>query len=296
MRAMSVACVLAACNHGAAPGTTLALRAACESGTYWTGSACAPRGTGAQKIAAGKDALAKQDVDAARAALDDAEHSGGPLDHDANVTLWEQRGIASAYLDDDTSAAAAFDMLLALDPSHVLSYRLAPKATFVFERVRDQLKLSGAPALDVRWQHGQKVGDAVPLDVEVVADPKQFLKRATLFVRTRGDASWRAADLALDKTGSERHLVLPPVEATKSVSLEVYLRAYDDRGNEVLTWANPTRPREIPLRYDPPQAWWKKWWVLTIAGGVLAVGTGITVYQLTLAPPDKIGGGISVAH
>src|ERR1044071_9148477 len=113
LRGISVACVLAACTHGATPGTTLAMRAACDAGSYWTGTACAPRGSGAQKIAAGVAALAKQDVDTARAALDEAEQTGGPLDHDANVTLWEQRGIASAYVDDDTSAAAALDMLLA---------------------------------------------------------------------------------------------------------------------------------------------------------------------------------------
>lgn len=292
MRAISVACVLAACNHGAAPGTTLALRPACAAGSYWTGSACAPRGTGAQQIAAGKDALAKQDVDAARAALDAAEHGGGPLDHDANVTLWEQRGIASAYLDDDKSAAAAFDMLLALDPSHVLSYRLAPKATFVFERVRDQLKVSGAPVLDVRWQHGQKVGDAVPLDVEVVADPKQFLRRATLFVRARGDAQWRAADIALAKR--EAHVVLPPVSATKPVSLELYARAYDERGNEVLAWADPQRPREIPLRYDPPPPWWRRWWVLASGGVALVAGASVTVYAVTREPPATIGGSTGV--
>jgi len=294
MRAISVVFVLAACTSGSSRGTTLALRAACPAGSYWTGSACQPRGSGAAKIAAGKDALAKQDVDAAKVALDDAERSGGPLDHDANVTLWEQRGIASAYLNDDTSATAAFDMLLALDPNHVLSYRLAPKATFVFERVRDKLELSGAPALAIRWQRGQRVGDAVPLDVEVVADPKRFLKSATLFVRTRGDTAWHAADIALAK--KEARVVLPPVVATKPVSLELYARAYDDRGNEVLAWADPTRPREIPLRYDPPPPWYRKWWVWFAGAGVLAASASATVYAVTREPPATIGGSTGVTQ
>jgi hypothetical protein len=296
MRAIAAIAMLAGCHGGAtSQRTLLELRAACTDDQRWDGHACVATGEGPAKLAAGKQALAALKMDEAKSALDAAEKSG-PLDHGANVTLWEQRGIAAAFVDDEATASTAFDMLLALDPSHFLSYRLSPKATFVFEKVRNDTKGRSPPAVDVNWSHGQKVGDPVPLDIGVLSDPKQFLRRATLFVRTRGDATWRAADLALDKAGTERHLVLPPVVATKPISLEVYLRAYDDRGNEVFTWADPARPREIPLRYDPPPPWWKKWWVLTIAGGVLAVGTGITVYQLTLAPPDKIGGSIGVAH
>ena len=269
-------------------GPLLSLRAACGPATYWDGSACKPRGDGAAQIAKGKEALAKQDVEQAKAPLEAAERSG-PLDHESNITLWEQRGIAAAYLDDEKTASSAFDMLLALDPSHFLSYTLSPKATFVFEKVRNAMRSRGAPALDVNWPHGQKVGEPVPLDVEVIADPKQFLKRATVFVRTRGEPAWRAADVTLGIARNTR-VTLPEVSAEKPVSLELYLRAYDARGNEVLAWADPVRPREIPLRYDPPPPWYRKWWVIGIVGMVVALGTGITVYALTIAPPDKVDG------
>ncbi|MEJ7602347.1 MAG: hypothetical protein WKG01_30910 [Kofleriaceae bacterium] len=149
------------------------------------------------------------------------------------------------------------------------------------------MKTRGAPALGVNWPQGQKVGDPVPLDLEVIADPKQFLKRATVFVRTRGETGWRAADVPLG-TARNTRVTLPEVTAQKPVSLELYLRAYDARGNEVLAWADPVRPREIPLRYDPPTPWYRQWWVIGIAGSVVAVGTGITVYALTIAPPDKV--------
>jgi len=287
MRSIVVALVLAACHGGAAPGTLAALRPACADGAYWDGAACQPRGDGGAKVAEGKRALAQLDVDVAKLALAAADR-GGPLDHDANVTLWEQRGIAAAYVDDEPTASAAFDMLLALDPSHFLSYTLSPKATFVFEKVRNQTRQRGVPALDINWPHGQRVGDPVPIDLEVLADPKQFLRRATVFVRTRGETSWRAADLALD--ARERHLVLPAVQAARPVSLELYLRAYDDHGNEVLTWADAARPREIPLRYDPPTPWYRRTWFYAALGGVLAAGVGLTVYELTIAPPGTVTG------
>src|SRR5215470_10856208 len=283
---------MAGCHPDAGRDTLVALRRACAEAEYWDGAACRPRGDGAARVAAGKQALAKLDVDVARVALDGAER-GGPLDHDTNVTLWEQRGIAAAYIDDERTASAAFDMMLALDPGHFLSYTLSPKATFVFEKVRNDSKARGMPALDVNWPHGQRVGDPVPLDLEIVADPKKFLHRATVFVRTRGETGWRAADVALARAPEQR-ILLPPVDASKPVSLELYLRAYDDRGNEVLTWADPLRPREIPLRYDPPTPWYRRTWFYVAVGGVLATAVGITVYELTISPPERVSGGVSV--
>jgi hypothetical protein len=283
---------LVGCHAEASRGTLVALRGACPAEAYWDGTSCRPRGDAAAKVAAGKQALARLDVDVAQQALAAADR-GGPLDHDTNVTLWEQRGIAAAYLDDERGAGAAFDMMLALDPGHFLSYTLSPKATFVFERVRNDARARGVPALDVVWPHGQRVGDPVPIDLDVIADPKQFLRRATLFVRSRGDAAWRAADVALGGS-AEHRILLPPVEAARPVSLELYLRAYDDRGNEVLSWADPARPREIPLRYDPPTPWYRRAWFYAAVGTVVAATVGITVYEVTLAPPDKVSGGVSV--
>ena len=289
----------AAACHGGAMRSALPLRDACGAGQYWDGAACRDRGTAAALIARGKEALSKDaDVEAAKAALDAAEREGGPRDHEANVLLWQQRGIAAAYVDDDAAAGAAFETLLALDPSHILSYRLSTKATFVFEDVRRRLERRAAPAIDVRWQGGQKVGDRIPIDLEVVADPKQLLRRATLFVRAHGEPGWRAADVELPAVAAaaarQTHLELPPVRAARPVSLELYLRAYDDRGNEVLAWADPRQPRELPLRYDPPPPWYRRPWVWITGGSALAAGTAIVVYALVAAPPDKVSGSATV--
>ena len=284
--------VVTACSHAAAPGTTAVLRPACADGQTWNGTACRPNDEAKKQLAISTAALAKLDVDQTKVALDAVEHSG-PLDHKTNVTLWEQRGISAAYVDDEATATTAFDMLLALDPAHFLSYELSPKATLVFEKTLKQTKQRGAPAIDVNWSRGQKVGEPIPIDIEVLADPKQFLSRATLFVRTRGEPSWRAADLALAKTKDQR-LTLPAISATKNVSLDLYLRAYDARGNEVLTWADATRPREIVMRYDPPTPWYRTWWgISSIVAGSGAIVAGI-VYAVTIAPPDKIGGSTTV--
>jgi len=282
--------VVAACSP-AARTPTATLRPACQAEAYWNGSACTPRGDGLAQIDRGAEALAAQDVELAAAPLAAAD-GGGPLDHRSHVRLWELRGIAAAYGDDEPTAKAAFARLLALDPSHFLSYTLSPKATFVFERVRNEQATSPTPALDVQWAPGLRVGAPIPLEIEVVADPAKFLSRASLFVRTRGQETWQAADLVLDAQRPTR-LVLPPIEAATTTSVELHLRAYDTAGHEVLAWASPEQPRELPLRYDPPTPWYRNWWAIGIAGTIVALGTGAIVYAVVIEPPGRVDGNVT---
>lgn len=280
---------LAACGAPAATGPRVAvLRPACGADARWDGGRCVPAGDGRSRVDAAAAALAEFQVDTARAALDGVE-AHGPLDHDTHVKLWEQRGIAAGYTEDEPTARRAFDMLLALDPGHLLSYELSPKATWVFEREREAARTRGTPDLDVTWAQGQKVGAPVALDVEVIADPKQFLRKASVFVRRRGEPAWRAADVALVPAGKRARIVLPATGGAGPGALELYARVYDDRDNEVMVWADPARPREIPLRYDPPPPWYRKWWVWTAVVGVVAAGTGAVVYAATREPPDTFG-------
>jgi hypothetical protein len=243
------------------------------------------------KLAASKEALEVPEIETATTALA-AVRAAGPLAHDANISLWEQLGIAAAFVDKIEDARAAFTRLLALDPGHFLSYELSPKATRIFEQVRNEQAARGAPAVEVNWANGQRVGAPVPIDITVVADPLGFLHAATVFVRTRGETQWRATDLSLGKVGSDHQIVLPGVNATKPLSLELYVRAYDKAGNEVLGWADASRPREIPLRYDAPRPWWQKWWVITIASSVAVIGTGAIVYGVTRPPSDHVSASV----
>jgi hypothetical protein len=282
---------LVACSGGTASRRPSAFRDACTDGEYWSGNACAKRTEVATKLAASKEALDVPEIETATTALA-AVRAAGPLAHDANISLWEQLGIAAAFVDKIEDARAAFTQLLALDPGHFLSYELSPKATRIFEQVRNEQRERGAPAVDVNWANGQRVGTPIPIDITVVADPLGFLHAATVFVRTRGETRWRATDVPLGAIGSDQHIVLPGVTATKALSLELYMRAYDKAGNEVLGWADASRPREIPLRYDAPQPWWQKWWVITIAGTVAVAGTGAIVYGVTREPPNTARGSI----
>jgi hypothetical protein len=177
-------------------------------------------------------------------------------------------------------------MVLALDPRHLIAYGLKAQVTQIFEAARAESQQP--PEVDIAWPSGLETTDPIPLDVEVLSDPKQFLRRATVFVRARGDAEWRASDLPL--SAKPTRVLIPPLRTAKSTALELYLRAYDDKGNEVLAWSDPVKPREIPLRYDPPPKWYRNWKTYAIGGTAAVLITGLVVYAVTLSPPDDAAG------
>ncbi len=311
VRCSLLAIALAGCGaHASVPTGTL--RAACGEAQWWDGTACVDEDRALVEEVEHNDARVQEDPDAALAAAD-AAAGRGPYDRGTYARIWRQRGMAHALLayaaaaeaKDDPSVAeekakeqaaheaaakAAFDMLLALDPSHRLEYTQTPQTTFVFQEAIAEAAARPVPAIDVDWKRDLRVGDAIPVDVEVIADPKAFLDRATLFVRRRGEPTWEATDLELPDEGKYERVVLPAIDAKAATAVELYLRAYDQAGNEVLAWASEDRPREVPLRWEPPTPWYKKWWVWTIGASVVAGATGAIVYAAQWEPSDSVGG------
>lgn len=294
--AVLIVAAAACARGGSAGGSVVTLRPACAAAERWDGDRCVAR-TAPSALAEGEAALAAARVEEAEAAFDRASRE--PLDHASHVRLWQQRGLAAAYLldaepTDEHRAAtmAAFDRLLAIDPAHRLDCRLATKATFPFEQARIAAQARGAPELQVTWRRDLRLGEPVPIDVETVADPTGVLHRATIYVRPRGETAWRATDVALAPPGQYTSVRLPAVDATDSTGLELYATASDRDGNETFLWASAARPRDVPLRFDPPTPWYRTWWVWAIAGGVVAVGAGVTTYALVWEPSGEVGGGI----
>jgi hypothetical protein len=295
---IAVAALLASCGGNANAVRTAPVRAECAAGQHLNGSSCSARGDGELKIKQGASALAEFRVDEALPLLESAR-SAGPYAHATHIQLYQQLGIAYAYgVKDDKSlevkALTAFDMLLTLDPGHVLSYNLSPQATLLFERARRAANERAKPAVDLDWPRQLDVTQPVPLEVEVVSDPKGYLKRATLHVRKKGEQGFEAVDLTLRATGDYQQVVLPAPGSSRAEVLQVYLTAFDSGGNEVLRLGSPREPREIALSYEPPTPWYRKWWVWAAVGGVVAVGTGITVFAVLDEPSDLIGGTFGV--
>jgi hypothetical protein len=291
-RALPFLALAIACGGRAAGPPATPLRAACPAAQWWDGDSCAARGPGARELDQGSTALAEFRVDDALPVLEQAR-AHGPHPHPVLVKIHEQIGIALAYLGRENEALEAFGMLLALEPDHLLSYTLSPKATFLFERARRAADAAAAPAIDVSWPRDLRVARPIPVEVEVLADPRRYLARAELHVRRKGEASFQVADVALAPAGKFARLSLPPISGTRPEVLQLWAAAYDRAGNQVLLWGDPERPREIALGWQPPVPWYRKWWVWALAGSGVAIATGATVYLVTRGPPFEIGGDLS---
>jgi len=243
----------------------------------------------------GCTALAEYRVEEAVALLQRARGEG-PYEYPDHVRLYEQLGLAYAYLDRKEQALQSFDMLLALDPGHAISYTLSPKVTFLFEQARKASTRASPITVDLGWPRDLKVSDRVPIDLEVVADPRGLMKRAVLFSRRKGSLEERQARIDLGVPGRYHRVELPaaaPASEGPEV-LEVYLKAFDEKGNEVYLLGSAAQPREISLAYEPPEAWYSRWWVWALVGGAVAAGTGTTVYFLLREPPGRVGGSFQV--
>src|SRR5687767_15816942 len=101
-------------------------------------------------------------------------------------------------------------MLLALDAGRAISYTLSPKVTFLFEQARSQAADRAPPTIDLRWPLGLTTTDPVPIDVEVISDPRGFLKRAKIFHRLKGSPNYETLELDLDPVGQTRRIEIPP--------------------------------------------------------------------------------------
>ncbi len=248
-------------------------------------------GVSAGSLDKGVSALKDFRADDAIVHLQRAEDEG-PYCYEDYVLLYEQLGIAYIYLDRKAEALAAFDMLLTLDPSFAISYTLSPKVTFVFEQAREAARNRRPPAVHLSWPQDLAVHDSVQLDVRVISDPKQFMKRGKLHTRLKGSAGYQTIEFDLPSLGANTSLVLPPAapEASAPKTLEVYVTVYDDKGNQVLKVGDADHPRRIALAYQEPEPWYRKWWVWAAIGGAVAVGTGVTVGVTLQDQPDTVSG------
>ena len=287
LRAVVGLLAVSACAARTTPVATAPLRDDCRAPARWDGRACRAPGAAADEIERGAAALAAFDVATALPLLE-AARGHGPLTHAENVRLHEQLGIAYAYLGRELDAERAFERLLRLDPGHLLSYTLSPKATFVFERVRERVRAQAAPAVDVAWPRQQDVSRPLRFEVEVDSDPRAQFASAAL--RLREDAAApRLVPVTLPAVGGFAAVQLPPLGGARPRVLDVALTVYDRDGNEVLRWGDAAR-REVEVGYRPPVAWHRRWWVWAIAGAAVASATGAVVWWIVDEPASRIGG------
>src|SRR5258708_7126283 len=106
-----------------------------------------------------------------------------------------------------------------------------------------------------------RTGDALPLLERARSEgPYAFADHVRLYGRAQGEP-WRSQELRLEPPGRFARVVLPAPGGEKNAARDLRLVAFDPRGDEVLLWGSEAEPRRITARYEPPAAWYQKWWV-----------------------------------
>ena len=220
-------------------------------------------------------------------ALLERARTEGPYTHSDFARLYEQLGIAYARAGRAEEAESAFSVALTLDHARAISYTLSPKVTFVFERVRQRLAGTLPPMVHLGWPRTLGTHAPVGIDVQVVSNPGDLIDKGRLFWRVRGRDTRASSVFALG-TNATIQLPAPAPEATSDQTLELHFVAYDAAGNEVLRWFSEEQPRELRLRYLPPEHWYDKWWTWAIASTAIAAAAGTSVFLLTREPPATV--------
>ena len=242
---------------------------------------------------AAEEMLRNFDATGALHALEQAR-ADGPMRLEALVRYFVGSGVAHAYLEQHTRSERAFAALLKIDPGHVLPYTLSPRVTFLFERVRR--RAASAPSVDLSWPRGLKVGDSVPIVVEVRRDADRILRSAMLHWRRGTNGSFSTLPLALAPPGEYTTVNLPTVEqrVRSDQVRQIYLSVYDGQGDEVLRVGDADEPREILLRYVKSTRFYERWWFWTVLGAAVVGGTVAAVATSSGRQPDDIQVGVEI--
>ncbi|MEO0814967.1 MAG: hypothetical protein AAFY60_19060, partial [Myxococcota bacterium] len=150
--------------------------------------------------------------------------------------------------------------------------------------------------VEMSWPRDRRVGEPVPVVVEVLSDPGQRFHTAALFWREGGEENYRRLPIEVPKAGAYTTVELPAhSETVRSDRIrQLYLSVFDQRGNEIWRLADGVAPREIALRYDPEPRWYERWWVWTAVGTALAAGTAAWVIRDNRTAADNATLGVEV--
>jgi hypothetical protein len=203
----------------------------------------------------------------------------------SRVQAYELIGAIRVLQNRQEPAREAFSRLLALDPGHQIDDPdIPPRVTKLFRAVHDGGVEPAAPALDLRVPPDPPADERLDLEVVASGDAEGV---ATIVVFAR-----RAASESFEPHEARREgdAYVVAVEPLGEATLEVYVEARAPSGHVLARLATADEPRtieaEAPRAEAPPEVvepatrpWYRRWWVWTIVGAVVAGGavTGIVL-------------------
>lgn len=230
----------------------------------------------------------------------DAVLARGRNGPDAVRRAYALLGQANAVTGQDQQAKRSFRMLLALQPDFRLPPTTSPKVRKPLTEVLADW--AGRPGLSVGHRTPQAAPHDQPLRLQVlvVEDPLTMVAAAAVSWKLPGGSSW--STLRAEGRKRDYTLLVPlPVEGARPGTLSYYVELLDENNNVLLRKGDPGSPLEVRLTGaaapgpaapgpSPPAStpWYKRWWVWTIAGVLVAGATTAAVVVTTRPDSTQI--------
>lgn len=270
---------------------------------------CEARAAGGQaQIERAESAFSGLDFESALKQLAAAENQRGNSRAQL-VRIFSLRGLCLVSLGREQEAKRAFRAALSIDPTFRLDPDLSPRYQAPF----DELLEAGVAqlALEVSLPERVVFGDPVPVKLTLLADPAGLAGKLLFRHRRAGVEKYSSISVHL-KPGKQVSFYLPPGTWTVKglAPIEWYAKLLDGHGGLLLSKGAADHPLSVQVvakkkivlssvgssgppaasakPVEPAPAWYKRWWVWAIVGGVAlaAGGTAAAVY-LTRGSPSR---------
>lgn len=191
-------------------------------------------------------------------------------------------------------ARQAFERLLALDPTFRLGADVSPRVRKPF----DELVKLNPRRIEVRSlppPHAQ-LGKPLVMTFEVVNDKLGMARSIQVWYRRGAAGAYNTIRAALK--GEGEHRVSIPAPAWESTSdadnLSWYAEVEGDNRSVLQNFGDAMHPAVLEVidqataekLADAEKRWYKRWWVWTIIGGVVAAGAATAVVLTTSSEPS----------
>lgn len=201
--------------------------------------------------------------------------------------IYRLQGFVDAVNAERERCQRAFEILLALEPDHVVSSDVPPKIRSCFENALQVAPARRELALDHRPPDPQTPDAPVSLPVRVV-DPLRLVDRVQVWFRRRGIDVYTTVSVRADDRVAPviPALAVPPAE--EGYAMEYFVRAVDRWEGTLAELGSPRRPLvfrvEAARRARPI---YTRWWFWT-AIGVAAAGAGGAAWAVAESSDDDI--------
>jgi tetratricopeptide (TPR) repeat protein len=210
------------------------------------------------------------------------------------IRVYHLSGLCLGSLGRYADAEDSFSRLLTLDPGFRLGADVSPRIRKPF----NQLVQKKMPRLGIRLVppgHAQ-LGQSLTFAAEVVADPVGMIEGVRVFFR-RGDAG-KFSSVHSALAGEGEQVISVPAAAWeghgKGDKLHWYAVVEGAKQSRLQEFGDAAHPSALEVSEKPPEgiaaagetAWYERWWVWAIVGGVVAGATATAVVLTTDQTPS----------